>query len=166
VQQDVFLFSDSVRNNVSLGDPSCSDRLLREAADKTGAWGFLSRLPGTFDYQVGERGGLLSMGQRQLLAFMRAYVANPVILILDEATSSIDSESEAMITRATRVVTHERTSLVIAHRLATIQNATRIIVLDHGEIKESGTHEELLKKGSWYYQLYQIQFKEKSETTV
>src|SRR4030095_4320912 len=95
-----------------------------------------------------------------LIAFMRAYVVKPSILILDEATSSIDSESEALITRATAVVTKNRTSIVIAHRLATIQNATRIILLDHGEIKESGTHQELLKNGSWYYQLYKIQFRE------
>ena len=166
VQQDVFLFSDSVRNNVSLGDSACTDSVMKDAAEKTGAWSFLSKLPGTLDYPVGERGGLLSMGQRQLIAFMRAYIANPAILILDEATSSIDSESEAMITKATSVVTHQRTSVVIAHRLATIQNASRIIVLDHGEIKESGSHDELLKKGSWYYQLYRIQFKEKSETTA
>ncbi len=166
VLQDVFLFSDTVRNNISLGALSCDDARLREAAEKTGAWSFLSRLPGIFDYRVGERGGLLSTGQRQLLAFMRAYVVNPSILILDEATSSIDSESEALITQATKAVTQQRTSVVIAHRLATIQNASRIIVLDHGEIKETGTHEELLKNEAWYFQLYQIQFKEKSETTA
>jgi ATP-binding cassette, subfamily B, multidrug efflux pump len=163
VLQDVFLFSDNIKNNVTLGDPDISDKMVQNAAEVTGAWEFIQLLPEVFNYKVGERGGLLSMGQRQLIAFMRAYVVQPSILILDEATSSIDSESEALITRATGVLTQNRTSIVIAHRLATIQNASRIIVLDHGEIKEVGNHQELLKKGDWYFQLYKIQFKEKSE---
>jgi ABC-type multidrug transport system fused ATPase/permease subunit len=112
---------------------------------------------------VQERGGMLSMGQRQLISFIRAYVYNPRILILDEATSSIDSESEELIIKATKVLTANRTSLVIAHRLATVQNADKIIVLDHGELKESGTHQELLKKGGMYKQLYEIQFKRMAE---
>jgi len=160
VLQDVFLFSDNIKNNVTLGDPNITDKMLQNAAVMTGAWEFIKPLPDLFDYKVGERGAMLSMGQRQLIAFMRAYVVQPTILILDEATSSIDSESEALISKATSVLTKNRTSIVIAHRLATIQNATRIIVLDHGEIKEEGSHKELIKKGEWYFQLYKIQFKE------
>jgi len=166
VLQDVFLFSDNIKNNVTLGNPDISDHMLQDAAEMTGAWNFIKPLPALFNHQVGERGALLSMGQRQLIAFMRAYVVQPAILILDEATSSIDSESEALITKATGVLTHNRTSIVIAHRLATIQNATKIIVLDHGEIKEVGSHQELIKKGEWYYQLYKIQFKEKSDVLL
>ncbi|MDQ3050975.1 MAG: ABC transporter ATP-binding protein/permease [Bacteroidota bacterium] len=161
VLQDVFLFSDTIKNNVTLGDPEITDGMIEDAAEMTGSWNFIRPLPASFDYKVGERGALLSMGQRQLIAFMRAYVVQPSILILDEATSSIDSESEALITKATGVLTHNRTSIIIAHRLATIQNATRIIVLDHGEIKEEGSHQELLKKGGWYFQLYNIQFIDK-----
>ncbi len=166
VLQDVFLFSDTIKNNVTLGDPGISDAMLKDAAVMTGAWNFIYPLPALFDYKVGERGALLSMGQRQLIAFMRAYVMQPSILILDEATSSIDSESEALITKATGVLTHNRTSIIIAHRLATIQNATRIIVLDHGEIKEEGSHQELLKKGGWYFQLYNIQFLDKAAKII
>jgi ATP-binding cassette subfamily B protein len=158
VLQDVFLFSDTIYCNITLGNPAISPASVREAAVAVGAARFIEGLPGGFDYQAGERGALLSMGQRQLISFIRAYVYKPAILVLDEATSSIDSESEALITRATRVLTAKRTSIVIAHRLSTIQDATRIILLDHGEIRESGTHQELLELGKLYYQLYRIQF--------
>ena len=118
------------------------------------------QLPDNYDYQVGERGGVLSSGQRQLLAFIRAYVYNPHILILDEATSSVDNESEELIQRATEKLTQGRTSIVIAHRLSTVQNADMIIVLEKGEVVEQGTHEELLNKDGHYRKLYDIQFTE------
>ncbi|MEP7168236.1 MAG: ABC transporter ATP-binding protein [Bacteroidota bacterium] len=163
VLQDVFLFSDTIANNISLNNPDISMKQIREGTERVGAESFIERLPGTYDFNVQERGGMLSMGQRQLISFIRAYVYNPKILILDEATSSIDSSSEELIIKATKVLTENRTSLVIAHRLATIQNADKIIVLDHGEIKENGTHQELLKKGGLYKQLYEIQFKRLAE---
>ena len=121
---------------------------------------FISRLPNGYDYEVGERGGVLSVGQRQLLAFIRAYVYNPSILILDEATSSIDNESEELIQNATDRLTEGRTSIVIAHRLSTIQKADKIVVLDQGEIKEYGTHSELLQQNGYYKKLYDMQFVE------
>jgi len=159
VLQDVFLFSDTIANNISLNNPDITMQQIREGAERVGAGSFIEKLPGTYHFNVQERGGMLSMGQRQLISFIRAYVYNPKILILDEATSSIDSESEELIVKATKVLTEDRTSLVIAHRLATVQNADKIIVLDSGEIKETGTHQELLKKGGLYKQLYEIQFK-------
>jgi ATP-binding cassette, subfamily B, multidrug efflux pump len=159
VLQDVFLFSDSVKNNITLWNDEVPMNKIIEGASKTGVNTFIEKLPGDWNYHVGERGNMLSMGQRQLISFLRAYVSEPSILILDEATSSIDSESEILITKATGVITKDRTSIVIAHRLSTIQNASRIIVLDHGEIMEEGTHLELLKKKSYYHQLYEIQFK-------
>ncbi len=159
VLQDVFLFSDSIANNISLGNPDITNELIVEGATKVGANVFINNLPGTYDFNPGERGSMLSMGQRQLIAFIRAYVYKPAILVLDEATSSIDSESEELIIKATSVLTKNRTSIVIAHRLATIQNASKIIVLDHGEVKEEGTHFELLQKKGWYFNLYEIQFK-------
>lgn len=158
VLQDVFLFSDTVHNNITLGNPDISREEVIAAAKAVGADDFIQRLPGTYDYQVGERGGVLSVGQRQLLAFIRAYVYNPHILILDEATSSVDNESEEMIQRATEELTKGRTSIVIAHRLSTIQQADMIIVLDKGEIKETGTHEELLRLDGYYRRLYNMQF--------
>ncbi|MEO5571384.1 MAG: ABC transporter ATP-binding protein, partial [Bacteroidia bacterium] len=139
VLQDVFLFSDTIANNISLNNPGISMQQIKEGSKRVGADSFIENLPGTYDFNVQERGSMLSMGQRQLISFIRAYVYNPKILILDEATSSIDSESEELIIKATKVLTQNRTSLVIAHRLATIQNADKIIVLDHGEIKETGT---------------------------
>ncbi|HKR05241.1 MAG TPA: ABC transporter ATP-binding protein [Bacteroidia bacterium] len=163
VLQDVFLFSDSIANNISLNNPGITMKQIREGAERVGAESFIEKLPGTYDFNVQERGGMLSMGQRQLISFIRAYVYDPRILILDEATSSIDSESEELIIKATKVLTENRTSLVIAHRLATVQNADKIIVLDHGEIKETGTHQELLKKSGLYKQLYEIQFKRLAE---
>lgn len=162
VLQDVFLFSDSVHNNITLGDPSISRDQVIAAAKAVGAHDFISKLPNDYDYQVGERGGVLSVGQRQLLSFIRASVYNPHILVLDEATSSVDNESEEMIQNATAQLTKGRTSIVIAHRLSTIQNADKIIVLDKGEIKEMGSHGELLQKEGYYRKLYDMQFNEDS----
>ena len=159
VLQDVFLFSDTVHNNITLGDPNISRDEVIRAAKKIGAHDFISKLPNGYDYQVGERGGVLSVGQRQLLSFIRAAVYNPSILILDEATSSVDNESEQLIQQATNEVTKGRTSIVIAHRLSTIQNADCIVVLDHGQIVESGTHIELLQLDGIYKKLFEMQFK-------
>jgi len=163
VLQDVFLFSDTIHNNITLGDPSITREQVIAAAKAVGANDFIERLPGGYDYQVGERGGVLSVGQRQLLAFIRASVYDPHILILDEATSSIDSESEELIQRATQKLTEGRTSIVIAHRLSTIHNADKIVVLDKGEIKEMGSHSELLNLKGYYYTLYNKQFNEENE---
>ena len=158
VLQDVFLFSDTVHNNITLGDPDITRERVIEAAKAVGAHDFIEKLPNGYDYEVGERGGVLSVGQRQLLAFIRAYVYNPLVLILDEATSSVDNESEEMIQHATEKLTKGRTSIVIAHRLSTIQNADKIIVLEKGEIKEIGSHTELLQKEGYYKKLHDIQF--------
>jgi len=163
VLQDVFLFSDSVHNNITLGDTTISREQVIEAAKVVGAHEFILRLPGNYDYQVGERGGVLSVGQRQLLAFIRASVYNPHVLILDEATSSVDTESEEMIQKATAKLTKGRTSIVIAHRLSTIQNADKIVVLDKGEIKEIGSHAELLKIDGFYRRLFDMQFSEQNK---
>ena len=163
VLQDVFLFSDTIHNNITLGDPTISREQVIEAAKTVGAHEFIQRLPGNYDYQVGERGGVLSVGQRQLLAFIRASVYNPHVLILDEATSSVDTESEEMIQKATTELTKGRTSIVIAHRLSTIQNADKIVVLDKGEIKEIGSHAELLKIDGFYRRLFDMQFSEQNK---
>ena len=160
VLQDVFLFSDTIYNNITLGDPEIDREQVIEAAKAVGAHEFIMRLPNGYDYEVGERGGVLSSGQRQLISFIRAYVYNPHILILDEATSSVDSESEEMIQNATEKLTKGRTSMVIAHRLSTIQNADKIVVLDKGEIKEIGSHAELLEQGGYYRRLFDMQFSE------
>lgn len=161
VLQDVFLFSGTVYENITLGDSSVSLEQVQEAAKAVGAHDFIMRLPGNYFYEVGERGGVLSVGQRQLLAFIRAYVYNPHILVLDEATSSLDDESERMIQAATETLTVGRTSIVIAHRLSTIQKANKIVVLEKGEIVEMGSHEELLAKKGYYKKLYDMQFAEK-----
>ena len=158
VLQDVFLFSDTIYNNIVLGDTSITREKVTKAAEMIGAMDFINKLPGAFDYHVGERGNLLSMGQRQLISFIRAYVTDPAILILDEATSSIDTESEELITRATEILTKGRSSIVIAHRLATVLNADKIIVLDHGKILESGPHQVLIKNGGHYMNLFKTQF--------
>ena len=160
VLQDVFLFSDTIHNNITLGNDSISREQVIIAAKAIGANTFIEKLPGGYDYNVGERGGVLSVGQRQLLAFIRAYVYNPTILILDEATSSVDSESGERIQNATEELTKGRTSIVIAHRISTIQSADQIVVLDKGEIKEQGTHLELLSIDGFYKRLYDKQFSE------
>jgi ABC-type multidrug transport system fused ATPase/permease subunit len=158
VLQDVFLFSDTVFNNITLGDPSISLEQVINAAKEVGAHDFISALPDQYAHKIGERGGTLSTGQRQLLAFIRAYVYQPSLLILDEATSSVDSESEFMIQRATDKLTAGRTSIVIAHRLSTIRKAHRIIVMEKGRIIEQGTHEELLELGGHYKNLSDRQY--------
>lgn len=158
VVQDVFLFSDTIYNNITLNNPRISMDEVRKAAKEIGADDFIMRLPGHYQYAVGERGGTLSVGQRQLLAFIRAYLYNPEILILDEATSSVDTESEEMIQRATEKITENRTSIIIAHRLATIQKSDRIMVVDDGKIIESGSHAALLKQNGFYKNLHDMQF--------
>lgn len=160
VLQDVFLFSDSILNNISLNNSEISRERIMEAAKVVGAHDFISRLPGGYDYDVMERGAMLSVGQRQLISFIRAYVYNPKILVLDEATSSIDTESERMIQYAIEKITEGRTSIVIAHRLATIQKADKIIVLEKGEVVEMGSHQELLRINGHYKRLFELQFKE------
>ena len=159
VLQDVFLFSDTIFNNITLNNPAISHDQVLAAAKKIGVHDFIMSLPEGYNYNVKERGAMLSSGQRQLIAFLRAYVSNPSILILDEATSSIDTYSEELIQRATETITQGRTSIVIAHRLATIVNADMIIVMDKGLIVEQGTHKELVVKENGYYKsLYDSQF--------
>jgi ATP-binding cassette subfamily B multidrug efflux pump len=160
VLQDVFLFSDTIKNNITLGNPQVTEEMIWHAADLVGARKFIERLPDKLEYNVMERGATLSVGQRQLISFIRAMVYDPRILVLDEATSSVDSETEEMIQQAIGQMMKGRTSIVIAHRLSTIQKADKIIVLDHGEIKEEGTHEQLMAKGGYYYQLHKMQYKE------
>lgn len=159
VLQDVFLFSNSIYHNITLGNPSISKEQVIEAAELVGARKFIERLPGGLDYNVMERGSTLSVGQRQLISFVRAMVYNPEILILDEATSSVDTETEELIQESIEKMMTGRTSIVIAHRLSTIQKADQILVLHKGEIVETGTHETLLEKGGYYTQLHQMQLK-------
>jgi ATP-binding cassette subfamily B protein len=158
VLQDVFLFSDSIANNINLNNQEISREAIMKAAKDVGADGFINRLPGGFDYNVMERGATLSAGQAQLISFIRALVYNPQILVLDEATASVDTETEELIQNAITKLMEGRTSIVIAHRLSTIQNADRIIVLDQGEIKEMGSHQALLKLNGFYKRLYDLQF--------
>lgn len=158
VLQDVFLFADTIANNISLKEEAVTIEMIHDAAKRIGVDEFITSLPGGYEYNVKERGAMLSSGQRQLIAFLRAYVSNPSILILDEATSSVDTYSEQLIQRATEKITEGRTSIIIAHRLATIKKADTILVMDAGKIVESGTHKELLKKGGYYSTLYEAQF--------
>ena len=159
VIQDVFLFSDTIANNISLNNPAISREQIIAAAKEVGAHDFIERMPGGYDYNVMERGATLSAGQAQLISFIRALVYNPRILVLDEATSSVDTETEELIQKAIFKLMQGRTSIVIAHRLSTIQNADNIIVLDHGRIMESGTHQELLRLPDGHYRkLYDLQF--------
>ncbi len=165
VLQDVFLFSGSVMDNVTLRNPDIKKEEVIRAAKLIGIHDFIMQLPGDYDYNVMERGATLSLGQRQLLSFVRALLYNPAILILDEATSSVDTESEGLIQHAIEQLIAGRTSIVIAHRLSTIRKAGKIMVLDKGEIKEMGTHEELLIKQGFYFQLHKMQF-EKQEKVI
>ncbi|HNP33505.1 MAG TPA: ABC transporter ATP-binding protein [Flavobacterium sp.] len=159
VLQDVFLFADTIHNNITLNNPAISREDVIEAAKKIGIHKFIKSLPDGYDHDVKERGLMLSSGQRQLIAFLRAYMSNPSILILDEATSSIDTYSEELIQKATEKITQGRTSIIIAHRLATVINADKIIVMDKGQIVEEGTHQELVAKtGGYYKNLYESQF--------
>jgi len=162
VLQDVFLFSGSVMDNITLRNPDITREKVIEAARLIDMHDFIMRLPGGYDYNVMERGATLSLGQRQLLSFIRAMLYNPSILILDEATSSVDTESEMLIQHAIDTLIKGRTSIVIAHRLSTIRKAHKIIVLDKGEVKEIGTHEELLQKGGFYSKLHAMQFEKKT----
>jgi len=165
VLQDVFLFADSIKNNISMWDPSISDRDIMEAAENIGIDKFISKLPGKLQYDVKERGAMLSGGQRQLIAFLRAYMSNPSILVLDEATSSVDGETEELIQIATDRLTEGKTSIIIAHRLVTVQKADRIVVMDNGKIVEMGSHEKLIQiKGGFYQNLYNVQLIQKQET--
>lgn len=163
VLQDVFLFADTIEKNITLGNPSISIEAVIRAAKAIGVHDFIETLPGAYQFQINERGSTLSSGQRQLISFLRAYVANPSILILDEATSSIDTYAEQLIQKATEKITEGRTSIIIAHRLATVQKADVIFVMDKGQLVESGSHEELLSKKGIYHQLYQAQFAVLSE---
>ncbi len=161
VLQDVFLFSGSVMDNITLRNPGISKEKVMEAAKLIEMHDFILRLPGGYDYNVMERGATLSLGQRQLLSFIRAMLYNPSVLILDEATSSVDTESEQLIQHAIDTLIKGRTSIIIAHRLSTIRKANKIIVLDKGEVVEAGTHDELLKKGGFYSKLHEMQFEKK-----
>jgi ATP-binding cassette subfamily B multidrug efflux pump len=160
VLQDVFLFSDSIANNITLNNPDISLEKVIEASKAVGAHEFILSLPGGYNYNVQERGAVLSVGQRQLIAFIRAYVYQPRILVLDEATSSIDTETELLIRKATETLTRGRTSIIIAHRLATIQKADQILVMDHGQIIERGNHQDLLRQNGQYKRLFELQFKD------
>ena len=163
VLQDVFLFADTIEKNITLGNPNITLDAVKEAAKAIGVHEFIKALPGGYHFEINERGSTLSSGQRQLISFLRAYVANPSILVLDEATSSIDTYAEQLIQRATEKITEGRTSIIIAHRLATVQKADVILVMDQGQVVERGSHEELLSKKGMYYQLYQAQFAVLSE---
>jgi ATP-binding cassette subfamily B protein len=158
VLQDVFLFSRSIAYNIRLGEESISDERVHAAAARVGAHAFIERLPRGYDEPLGERGASLSVGERQLLSFARALAFDPLVLVLDEATSSVDSALEARIEEALETLMQGRTSIVIAHRLSTIQHADRILVLHHGELREQGTHLQLLQRGGLYARLYELQF--------
>ena len=161
VSQDIFLFADSIYNNISLFNKEISDKDVESAAKEIGILDFINNLPGGFNYNVKERGVMLSEGQRQLISFLRAYVSNPKILILDEATSSIDSRTEQLIQYATNKIIEGKTSIIIAHRLSTILNADKILYLDNGMIKEFGSHKELIKIDNGYYKkLFEYQFQD------
>jgi len=159
VMQDVFIFTGDIKSNIRLNNGSITDEQVEEAARCVNADSFIRNLPGNYEAKVAERGATISSGQRQLLAFARALAFDPEILVLDEATANIDTETELLIQDALKRLTAGRTTLVVAHRLSTIQHADRIIVMHHGRIREMGTHQELLAKKGLYYQLYQLQYK-------
>jgi subfamily B ATP-binding cassette protein MsbA len=158
ILQDVFLFSGTILENITLRNDQISIEQVQKVAEQTGINHFIERLPGGYQYEVKERGSALSAGQRQLIAFLRAMVYNPAILILDEATANIDSITEEMIQNATTEITKDRTSLIIAHRLSTIQHADQILVMENGLVVEQGNHEFLLKQQGRYYRLFQMQY--------
>ena len=158
VLQDVFLFSQDVAHNIRLGARDISENQVRVAAERIGAAPFIKRLPNGYNQELGERGATLSVGERQLVSFARALAFDPQVLVLDEATSSVDSELEAKIEKATNALMAGRTSMVIAHRLSTILGANHIVVLHHGALCEEGTHEELLELGGLYARLHELQF--------
>lgn len=166
VLQDVFLFSGSILDNITLRNPAITEEEVVKAAKMMGLHDFIMQLPGGYQYHVMERGATLSLGQRQLLSFIRALLYNPSVLVLDEATSSVDSETELLIEKATETLITGRTSIVIAHRLSTIRKADLIIVLDKGEVKEAGNHESLLQKDGFYARLYEMQFEKKDPLSV
>jgi ATP-binding cassette subfamily B protein len=166
VLQDVFLFSGSIIDNITLRNPAITEAEVINAAKLMGLHDFIMQLPGGYQYHVMERGATLSLGQRQLISFIRALLYNPSVLVLDEATSSVDSETELLIEKATETLITGRTSIVIAHRLSTIRKADLIIVLDKGEVKEAGNHESLLQKGKFYARLYEMQFETKNTHSV
>ncbi|MNI11999.1 putative multidrug export ATP-binding/permease protein [compost metagenome] len=157
--QDTFIFSGTIRDNIRFGRLDATDQEVEEAAKAVDAHDFISKLPGGYETEVEERGSALSMGQRQLLSFARALLANPRILILDEATASIDTETEIKIQEALKILLQGRTSFIVAHRLSTIRHADKIVVLDHGEIKEEGTHAELTAHDGIYNGLIEAQFR-------
>jgi ATP-binding cassette subfamily B protein len=160
VLQDPYLFTGTIGGNIRLGTRGISDRDLEAAAEQVNLLDFVRSLPGGFDYEVRERGGGLSTGQKQLISFARALAHNPGILILDEATSSVDTETEFRIREAVARLVEGRTSILIAHRLSTIQRADRILVMHKGRLRESGTHQELLAQRGIYWKLYQLQYKD------
>ena len=166
VLQDVFLFSGSILDNITLRNPAITEAEVINAAKLMGLHDFIMQLPGGYQYHVMERGATLSLGQRQLISFIRALLYNPSVLVLDEATSSVDSETELLIEKATETLITGRTSIVIAHRLSTIRKADLIIVLDKGEVKETGNHESLLQKNGFYARLYEMQFETKNTHSV
>ncbi len=158
VLQDVFLFRGSVADNIRLGAPGLSDDAVRRAAETVNAAGFIERMPDGYDHEILERGATLSVGQKQLLAFARALACKPEILILDEATANIDTETERLIQEAMPRLLEGRTAILIAHRLSTIRTADKILVVHHGRLREAGTHEELLAKQGIYWRLCQLQY--------
>jgi len=162
VLQDVFLFSGDIRSNITLNNVNINNEAIEEAVENVGLSNFVNSLPGRLDHPVKERGSTLSVGQKQLISFARALAYDPKILILDEATSSVDTNTEILIQKAIQILIEGRTSIVIAHRLSTIQTCDKIIVMHKGEVKEMGTHQELLEKGGLYYRLYQLQYKEEN----
>ena len=161
VNQDIFLFADSIFNNITLFNEKISKKEVEKAAKNIGVLEFINKLPGGLNYNVKERGVMLSEGQRQIISFLRAYVSNPNILILDEATSSIDSKTEELIQFATNKLIQDKTSIIIAHRLSTIISADKIIVMRSGKIIEIGSHSELITRKGYYKKLYEVQFEKK-----